>query len=144
MDPVVSDCEHGDIRLVGGSTALEGRVEVCMNRVWGTVCDNFNTQAAGVVCAQLGYQRAGIIRVKINSLLTQLLCVHVDSTYSTSSFYGASSAFSYMTSLRCSGSENRLIDCSYNPIAHTGCGQGQQVGVQCVGTFVIALIISFI
>ena len=60
MDPIVSDCGDGDIRLVGGATALEGRVEVCLNSVWGAVChDRFYIEEAGVVCSQLGFQRAG-------------------------------------------------------------------------------------
>ena len=60
MDPVVSECEDGDIRLVGGHTALEGRVEVCFSNVWGTVCFDssyvYNIQNTRVVCGQLGFQ----------------------------------------------------------------------------------------
>ena len=53
-------CNNGDIRLIGGSTALEGRVEVCDSHAWGTVCDDFwNSVDAGVACVQLGYQRSG-------------------------------------------------------------------------------------
>ena len=53
-------CNNGDIRLVGGTSALEGRVEVCDNHAWGTVCDDFwGNVDAGVACVQLGYQGTG-------------------------------------------------------------------------------------
>ena len=48
------DCEEGDIRLVGGNAANEGRVEVCVNGVWGTVChDQWGVEDARVACRQL-------------------------------------------------------------------------------------------
>ena len=46
--------------MVGGSTALEGRVEICDSQAWGTVCDDaWSSVDAGVACIQLGYQRTG-------------------------------------------------------------------------------------
>ena len=54
-DTEYSNCEDGDVRLMGGSNPLEGRVEVCINRAWGTICDNgFNNEDATVICNQLG------------------------------------------------------------------------------------------
>ena len=49
-------CPSGAIRLIGSSRASEGRVEVCLNNTWGTVCDDGWTDVdASVVCRQLGY-----------------------------------------------------------------------------------------
>ncbi len=55
-----SGCPDGTIRLAGGSTDSEGRVEICFNRVRGTVCDDFwGVLDAKVVCRQLGFASTG-------------------------------------------------------------------------------------
>ena len=44
------------MRLVEGESEKEGRVEVCMNRRWGTVCrDGWSDEDATTLCRQLGY-----------------------------------------------------------------------------------------
>ena len=54
-------CVTGDVRLVGGSNPLEGRLEVCFFNQWGTICSgSWGQNEAGVVCGQLGYARTGM------------------------------------------------------------------------------------
>ena len=54
------NCQDGQTRLVGGRTEADGRLEVCFNDRWGTVCDdNFGAQEATVVCRQLGFSSEG-------------------------------------------------------------------------------------
>ena len=46
----------GMIRLQGGVTSNQGRVEVYCNDQWGTVCDDgFGPNEATTICKQLGY-----------------------------------------------------------------------------------------
>ena len=51
-----SQCStHGELRLAG-THPDEGRVQVCIAGIWGTVCANgWNAADAQVVCRQLGY-----------------------------------------------------------------------------------------
>jgi len=44
------------VRLFGGSSSHEGRLEVFYGGEWGTVCDDgFTHASARVVCNMLGY-----------------------------------------------------------------------------------------
>ena len=52
-----ANCVDGEVRLVGGSNIAQGRVEVCMDGRWGTVCNKSQEGVAEAVCSQLGFLR---------------------------------------------------------------------------------------
>ena len=55
-----ANCTDGQLRLRGGNISREGRVEMCYEHQWGTVCDNFwGTSDAKVACRQLGFSSNG-------------------------------------------------------------------------------------
>ena len=54
-------CEEGDLRLAEGSIN-HGRVEICVNETWGTICStNWGQSETTVACRQLGFSENGTI-----------------------------------------------------------------------------------
>ena len=105
--------EEGTVRLVGGATPLEGRVEVFLFGQWGTVCDyNWDIADATVVCHQLGYLRA------------------VEAPRSAS--FGAGSGPSWYYGVWCNGTELSLTECGhYNYNFGSACLHSRDAGVVC-------------
>ena len=53
---IAPGCTENSVRLVSGQTPYDGRVEICLNGVWGSVCDDrWDYRDAKVVCRQLNY-----------------------------------------------------------------------------------------
>ena len=76
--------------MVGGAHPLEGRLEICVNSEWGTVCnDGFDTSAAMVVCRQLGIKESGNIKTLATTVPILWPCVLYTHIYSFMGHAGA-------------------------------------------------------
>ena len=57
------------MRLQDGTHTSNGRVEVCQDGIWGSVCSSgWDLMDARVVCRQLGYNTEGNISVIGNEI----------------------------------------------------------------------------
>ena len=108
----VFTCSHSDsstIRLVGGTTQYEGRVEVYRNGQWQTVCDDsWGISEAQVVCRQLGYGSA------VSAL--------------SRAYFGRGSGAQWEVNWYCSGSESSLQSCR---TSSSSCGHSEDASVRC-------------
>ena len=101
------------LRLVGGSSYNEGRVEVYYNGEWGTVCDDgWDDTDAGVVCRQLGFGSSG--------------------TAIGSAGFGQGSGSIWLDSVTCTGSELSLASCGHLGVNVTrSCTHSNDASVRC-------------
>ena len=56
---MTATCDNSSVRLVDGYTNHDGRVEVCVDGQWGTVCNNNQEEIAETICSQLGFAVTG-------------------------------------------------------------------------------------
>ena len=103
------------VRLVGGSSYNEGRVEVNYNGEWGTVCDDgWDNIDAGVVCRQLGLGTSGI-------------------SYSRA-YFGQGSGPIWLDNIDCIGNESTLASCGHLGVnIIRSCSHREDAGVRCYG-----------
>ncbi len=123
--------DEGEFRLVNGSVPNEGRLEVCHNLVWGTICDDYwTTDDATVACREhLGYPAGAMSGGRI------FLGAR------NGPYFGAaaSSVPIWLDDLLCNGDEESLLDCevargglaSENWGLHN-CKHSEDVGLRCL------------
>ena len=101
------------LRLVGGSSYNEGRVEVNFNGTWGTVCDDgWSTYDARVVCRQLGFGSSG--------------------TAIGSAGFGQGSGPILLDNVTCTGGELTLAKCRHLGVGIVrSCNHYEDAGVRC-------------
>ena len=103
---------NGNVRLIGGTTVQQGRVEIWYSNQWNTVCDDsWDITAATVVCQQLGYLRAV--------------------TAHPSAHFGEGSGQILLDDLQCTGREASLLECSHRGINVHDCTHSEDASVTC-------------
>ncbi|KAF2348850.1 Serine proteases trypsin domain [Trinorchestia longiramus] len=119
----VTDCDHSEdagvfcsdpevLRLVGGSGPHQGRVEVKLSGVWGTICDDdFDDYDASVVCRSLGYTHGGIAHKRAR--------------------FGAGAGVIWLDVLDCTGTEASLRECIKSAPGTGTCSHMEDAGVTC-------------
>uniref|UniRef100_W5LVJ7 SRCR domain-containing protein n=1 Tax=Lepisosteus oculatus TaxID=7918 RepID=W5LVJ7_LEPOC len=102
----------GGVRLSGGESHCDGRVEVHYNSTWGRLLQHsWGYREASVVCRQLG-------------------CGSVVQIYHSSVYETGDSAVC-LTGIQCSGDETHLVNCSSPQTV--SCSAGQEVSLLCSG-----------
>ena len=123
-----ADPADGDLRLRGGPSHNEGRLEIFHDNEWGTVCDDFfGRRDAKVACKQMDYTGA--------------------EAYLTDVAVAPGRRF-WLDDVNCVGNEAKLTECFYNSDVRNSssrttpqwgianCIPAEQVGVRCtaIGT----------
>ena len=107
------------MRLVNGDVESEGRVEVSVDGVWGTVCDDFwGIDDAHVVCRQLGYTAGA-----------------TNSYYGWQHNFGQGTGDIWLDDVGCQGHEENIGNCFHNGIGEHNCAHFEDAGVRCNSEF---------
>ncbi|XP_026959397.1 neurotrypsin isoform X2 [Sagmatias obliquidens] len=99
------------LRLAGGSSAREGRVELYHAGQWGTVCDDqWDDADAEVVCRQLGLRYG---------------------KQASANHFEESIGPIWLDDVTCSGKETSFLQCSRRPWERHDCSHREDVAVSC-------------
>lgn len=84
---------------------------MCVNNNWGTVCDDsWDMVDASVACRQAGFSAEGAMQF-------------------SNARFGEGNGSIILDDVACTGTENRLIDCTFNP--NSNCGHNEDAGIRC-------------
>ncbi|XP_038625193.1 macrophage scavenger receptor types I and II [Tachyglossus aculeatus] len=100
------------VRLAGGRSPNEGRVEIYYKRQWGTVCDDhWDAVDGAVVCKSLGY--LDVEKVHMNAV------------------FGQGTGPVWLSEVQCLGRESSLEKCLFKGWGVKTCSHSEDAGVTC-------------
>ena len=112
VSTIISDLffTKGQLRLVGGHSHTEGRLEIFLHGRWGTVCDDsWGMPDARVACRQLGFPGVTSALVRFRGGTGPIL----------------------MDNVACRGTESRLASCRHAGVGRHNCRHHEDVGLVC-------------
>jgi len=57
----MTECTHGEVRLEGGVNATHGRLELCREGIWTSVCaESLPIAVAQLICDKFGHRKQGL------------------------------------------------------------------------------------
>ena len=133
-----SDCEEGRLRLVDGVIDNEGRVEVCLQGVWGTIhSSSWESADAYIACKQLNLATSGESEsitehtFHIQTVCPSCLSDIAPKAYVSAEKFGDGKQLQVMSGLDCSGWKNKLIDCVYTHYGYFTSSRSSTAGILC-------------
>ena len=124
---------NGTVRLVGGRSPHEGRVELCSGGEWTRVCDrSISNRDAQVICRQLGYPTESKT-VSFHCTYMLLLTPFADAEAQCCLYrlgFGYDIQPTAKEIFHCSGDEQSISQCDTTP-ADISCGLNEHEIVSC-------------
>ena len=107
------------IRLSGGNSSSEGRVETEYHGLWGTICDDhWGIDEANVVCRMLGFP--GALRAVHNEV--------------QESGYGEGVGPILLDDVKCRGDESTIAACRHKGWGANNCDHSEDAAVVCANS----------
>ena len=131
-----ASCATGDVRLADDRRGNRGRVEICYQGQWGTVCDDgWSSTDARVVCNQLGYSPFGILLYQNQCLLFHVTLHWTGAVVLSRGQYYEGRGPIFLDDVGCRGNEFSLLECYHPGIGVHNCQHDDDVGIECLCTF---------
>lgn len=138
IKPVGAPCAtEANIRLMGGQDEYQGRVEICTDGIYSSICHNrWDHRDAQVVCRQLNFSSKLLGSDFFYVIILNCISDSTDRAVGTTgSIFGMGAGSIVFTDISCSGNESSILNCSLSTTVdpNQGCIHFNEAGVDCLG-----------
>ena len=121
------------VQLVDGHTSEDGRVEICLDGTWGSVCDDrWSFRDAQVLCRQLGFDGREITLYL--TIPNNILLFTMPASSPLISNSSTEKLLHHLEYVHCNGTEGMLNDCNHSGAGIYDCADESTVGVICASS----------